>query len=144
MARPAMLARGLSASEERELARWWQKLSVAERRSLRRHPGGAPAGVVARFVDAEAAENESDQNVDFYEYLVNHELWLEDGRKFHICSAHPQARALLAAGKIPSEFACPRSEASCPMRALLGAANGASVRLTLARGPSSTEEQADG
>ncbi|HVJ21155.1 MAG TPA: hypothetical protein VM686_37345 [Polyangiaceae bacterium] len=131
---PAMLTRGLSAPQRQEFDQWWNTLATPDRYALRQHPGRAPAGVIARFVDAERPDDDGNENVDFYEYLVNHELSLEDGRTFHICSRHPAARALLARGWIPADFQCPREEAACPMRALLKAGNGSNVRLSLLRG----------
>jgi hypothetical protein len=97
--------------------------------------------VVVRFVAAGAAElDELDEldptgagTTDFYEYLVNHEVILDDGRTDHICSAHPEARAALTAGRIPADFRCPRAQASCPMRALLNAAPGCDVRFAIVR-----------
>lgn len=130
---PAMLTKGLSTPQQQEFDQWWKTLGTSDRYSLRQHAGRPPVGVVARFVDAERLADDGEENVDFYEYLVNHELWLEDGRTFRICSAHPEARALLRRGRIPAIFECPRRAAECPMRALLDAANGLSVRLSLAR-----------
>lgn len=74
---------------------------------------------------------------DFYEYLVNHELCFYGGRTFHICSAHAEARAVVAAGRIPASFPCPRASTDCPMRKLLDEAPGCDVRLSLIR----TEER---
>lgn len=141
---PAMLTKGLSTPQQQEFDQWWKTLGASDRYSLRQHAGRPPAGVVARFVDAERLAEDGDENVDFYEYLVNHELWLEDGRGFRICSAHPEARALLRRGRIPATFECPRATTECPMRALLDAANGLNVRLSRARGSSSGEECANG
>jgi hypothetical protein len=121
------------ATLEDDVTRWWQGLGPAERRALRRDAGRPPPGVVARFVEA-GDEPDSDGAVDFYEYLVNHELVFADERVFHICSAHPEARAVLAAGYLPAGFRCPRADATCPMRAVLDQAPGCSVRLSLVRG----------
>jgi hypothetical protein len=71
---------------------------------------------------------------DFYEYLVNHEIFIDDGPKYHFCSAHPEARAVLSAGHIPAAFRCPRGESACPMRVLLDRRPGRDVRLSLVRG----------
>jgi len=134
---PAMLTRGLSTPQRWEFDQWWKTLGDNDRYALRQHAGRPPAGVTARFIDGEPLDDDGDENVDFYEYLVNHELWLEDGRKFHICSAHPEARARLRCGRIPATFQCPLASAACPMRALLNAANGSHVQLALVRRPSS-------
>jgi hypothetical protein len=136
---PSMLTRGMSANHARQVAGWWKSITPEQRRTLRRNAGGAPAGVMARFVRGDEAEeteetSETFANIDFYEYLVNHEVFLEDGRSFHICSAHPAARAALAAGHIDAAFRCPRADAACPMRALLDrapAGDRRSVQLSL-------------
>jgi hypothetical protein len=86
--------------------------------------------VVARFV--EPGEVSEPAN-DFYEYLVNHEICIDDGPKYHICSAHPDARAAVGAGYIPAGFRCPRGEKECPMRSLLALCPGRDVRLSLVR-----------
>jgi hypothetical protein len=131
-----MRARILSATQVSEITRWWGALPPTVRRSVRRDGGRPPAGVVARFVEAgEGSEDDANGEgvVDFYEYLVNHEIAIDDGPRYHICSAHPEARAVVAAGHIPATFRCPRGEAACPMRALLNHAPGCDVRLSLRR-----------
>jgi len=131
------------APDETLLARWWNGLTQAERRELapdrRRHL----AGVVVRFVeDGEPFDADAD-GIDFYEYLVNHEVFLDDGRTFHICSAHPEARACLATGCIPASFRCPRADVTCPMRAILGCSPAQDARLRLASqgSPSGREDE---
>jgi hypothetical protein len=113
-----------------EAQRWWQALGPDERRALRRDPAPPPPGLVGRFV--EPTEGEDEPN-DLYEYLVNHELSFPDGRVFHICTAHPAARAVLASGRIPADFRCPRGERTCPMRVVLDAAPGSDVRISPVR-----------
>jgi len=125
---PAGLTKRLSSAERRDVERWWDDLAPTERGALRRDAGRAPRGLVARFVEA-GTEADDAGATDFYEYLVNHEIFLEDGRPFHICSSHPAARACLAAGLVPSGFRCPKGRAACPMRALADAAGGRDVLL---------------
>jgi hypothetical protein len=129
----------LSPEQATEFDRWWQELAPAERRELRPNAGRPPARVIVRFEAAGVAElDEGDTGTsDFYEYLVNHEVILDGGRTYHICSAHPQARAALAAGRIPAEFRCPFARATCPMRSLLDAAPGCDVRFSITREPAS-------
>ncbi len=130
MRKPAMLRKGLSPKQRTEAERWWASLAGAQRRSL-----GLPRErtlVVGRFV--EPGEPDEGTNDDLYEYLVNHELWLEDGRRYHICTAHEGARKVLARGRIPGAFRCPRGERACPMRAIVDAAGGRDVRLAVLHG----------
>ena len=119
----------LTERQSEEIAAFWRDLAPAERRRLSRR-ASPPVAVMARFEDPEARTDDDDIS-DFYEYLVNHEVFLEDGRRFHICTAHPAARSAVARGVIDARFECPRGELACPMTTLTGAANGRAVRLRL-------------
>jgi hypothetical protein len=126
---PASLTNRLAPPARAEVTRWWHRLTTAERRTLGRDAGRPPRGVVGRFVEAGEREDAPGGVTDFYEYLVNHEIFLEDGRPYHICSAHPEARAAVNAGHVPATFHCPRGIAECPMRRLLDVAPGHDLRL---------------
>jgi len=132
---PALLMRRLGPEQATEVDRWWQKLTPADRRAMRPNPGGPPRRVVVRLVAEGVAELDGAdaETHDFYEYLVNHEVILDGGRTYRICSAHPQARAALMAGRIPAEFRCPLARATCPMRSLLDEAPGCDVRFSMPR-----------
>jgi len=130
---PAMLARRLSKAQLRSVTHWWQGLAPAERRGLRHDPGRPPVRVIARFVGPDSHGDDAGEPTDFYEYLVNHEIFLEDGRRYHICSAHPEARAVASAGRVPASFRCPRADVHCPVRALLRTAPSCDLRLSLVR-----------
>lgn len=93
-----------------------------------RHPVEILAELVAEDDDAP-----SDVPSDFYEHLVNHELVLDGGPRFHICTAHPHARATVASGRIPPDFACPNASVGCPLRAIADRAGGQLVRLRARR-----------
>lgn len=123
---PVSMTKRLSAAQKIEVSGWWSALSCAERRSLslRVRPQ-----LVARFVDDPFYEPTS---VDFYEYLVNHEIELEDHGVQHICSAHREARAAIGRGFVHADFVCPRRESTCPMRALLDLAPGRHLKLVRA------------
>lgn len=108
---------------------WWLALAPAERRTLRKDPGRPPRGIMARFVEAEEAdEHLADGMRDRYEYLVAHEIFLVDAPSFHICSVHPSARATVAKRRLAAGFRCPLAEAACPMRDLLAQSPGCDVR----------------
>ena len=68
------------------------------------------------------------------EHLLEHpEIVLEASitrPTFHICTRHPVARATLASGRIPADFACPLDPTAGPMRRFLDAAPGRSLRLS--------------
>ncbi len=123
-------AEKLSDTQAAEVDEWWRGLAPLDRRELRRGGGRRPTRVVARFVEP---DDDTDTSDAFYEYLVNHEIYIDDGPKYHICSAHPEARAVLAAGRIPEGFRCPRADEGCPMRALLDQRPGHDVQLSLVR-----------
>ncbi len=129
MRKPAILRKGLSPKQRTEAERWWASLTEGARRSL-----GTPRArrsLVGRFVEP----TDTDESpCDLYEYLVNHELWLEDGRRYHICTAHDGARTVLLRGRIPAGFRCPRGEATCPMRVIAEAAGGRDVRIEVTHG----------
>ncbi len=85
--------------------------------------------VRGRFVDEDPGGVEEAFPLDFYEYLVNHEIILDDGPKYHVCTAHEAAESVVRAGTIPATFSCPLGRASCPMRRLLALDPGRSLRL---------------
>jgi hypothetical protein len=129
------LTDGLSVAQKAIVSRWWRGLQPAERRSLERVVDDEPKlRVIGRFAPPRGgcAEPARIPNVDFYEHLVNHELWLDDGPSFHICTAHSAARAAVSRGLLPASFACPLSDAQCPMRILLDERPGYDVRMGLA------------
>lgn len=129
-------AETLSDTQAAEVNEWWRGLAPRDRRDLRRHGGRPPVRVIARFVescDEKTAEPEAGAGDDFYEYLVNHEIYIDDGPKYHICSAHPEARAAVSSGRISASFRCPRGESRCPMRVLLDQRPEHDVRLSLVR-----------
>jgi len=127
---PATLTNRLSVAQTDDVSRWWLGLPPAERRGVRRlldqEAARSPVRLVGRFVDArQRYEGVEEASVtDFYEYLVNHELTLDDGRTYHICFAHREARRALAAGEIRASFRCPLARTDCPMRAVLDRAPG--------------------
>lgn len=123
------------AEQSAQVAAWWQALSAKERLSLRQCSASRRLVVVGRFVEPCDDEPGRKEPSDYYEYLVNHEIYLDDGRKFFICSAHPAARNAVARGRIAARFICPREDAACPMRRLLSHATGKDLRLSLETAP---------
>lgn len=88
-----------------------------------------PARIQARFSEVDE-DDHGTWHSDFYDYLVNHEVYLTDLRQtFHICTRHPIAEAAVRSGRIPSDFNCPFAHAGCPMRLLLTQGNGCAIRL---------------
>jgi hypothetical protein len=151
---PQQLLTGLSGKQARAVRRFWRGLDGAVQAELdllydervessgylNKGAPGEGAGwqklavrTEGRLVTHEDSEpKDTFPNIDFYEYLVNHEIYLNDlVGTFHICSAHEQARAVLRAGFIPASFSCPFAKIDCPMRSLLGVAPGCSIALSL-------------
>lgn len=73
---------------------------------------------------------------DFYEYAADQKYVFIGERTFHICTREASARAALRRGLIPATFACSAKNPHCPMRRILAAFPGHSVKLALARAPS--------
>ncbi len=141
MLREAMADFGMGAVEG-----WWSDLDDSARDQViqlwRETSFGqsCEAFVSARYVEnGEEEDDEALWNRDFYEYLVNHEAFSYQLRRYHICTAHPKARAAVEAGFIPATFLCPLEEEQCPMRLLLRAAGGRSVKLQVGFAPRSED-----
>lgn len=128
---PRVLAR-LSPEGVRLARAWWASLGEVERDELTaaRSPPGArrPAApgrragrrrrldlVVEALPESEAGD-EPEFPLDYYEFLVNHEVGLDNGPRFHICTRHEAGRRAAREGRIPPAFACPLGLPSCPLR----------------------------
>jgi hypothetical protein len=76
-----------------------------------------------RFIASEA-DDRAEWEPGYFEHLLKHpELVIAyepPRRVFYICTQHAAARAGLEVGLVPSEFACPLVEESCPLLALRG------------------------
>jgi hypothetical protein len=123
----------------RDVRGWWQELDFDSRYQvfqLWKDCVAANEGqqivacVEGEFIE-EGSEPEEVWHSDFYEYLVNHEEFFVQERRFHVCTQHPLARSAIEAGGIPASFNCGLSESACPMRRLLAVAQGKAFRLKL-------------
>jgi hypothetical protein len=144
---PRCFREGLSEVEAKLVQGFWRRLSPRDRRRLavlydaraescsysaeRRRDGscawyGVPVEVMGRFTDGPEPD---EAPIDFYEYLVNHELTLDDGPRFHICTRHAAAEAVIRRGFVPAGFTCPLRLAECPMRRALDLGAGRSLVL---------------
>jgi hypothetical protein len=151
---PLPLLARLSAENAAPVVSWWDALTDADRSELltlwdRRGNdcrfnlaahGDDPQGwhrlplVQGEFTDE--SQPGDDWVPDWIDHLLsNPEVWVWAAhrvvvlRTFHICTAHPAARAVIRAGFIPAGFVCPLGSAECPMRKLLDLAPGWSLRL---------------
>jgi hypothetical protein len=137
---PAQLGELLTEAGLRDVGRWWQELDFFSRRQVfqlwadcvaMNEGQRIIACVEGEFVEADEIPENGVWHNDFYEYLVNHEEFFVQERKFHVCTRHPLARAAIEAGRIPRGFTCGLEENACPMKRILMAAPGKSVRLKL-------------
>ena len=151
---PPDLSAPLLPGEDALLCAWWDGLSPDQRGTLANlfdprqddcffgvdPEGGEPPTVRGgRFVPHDDAWGLEDWGPDWFDYLMEHPEWVElmQPVQFHVggvCTRHPAARAALAAGHIPADFDCPFASADCPMRRLVGASGGRSLRLVGLKG----------
>lgn len=141
---PEAIARAAAAQRE-DVEAWWRSLDTSARAAVRllcdtRQDDlglvGDEAGwrelpieIRGRFVDPEDAVDASRWRREFIEYINAHPekgFFLRE-RTFHICSAHADARRVLADGVIPADFVCPRRDAACPFESALRDGEGAIV-----------------
>lgn len=147
---PPQLLLGLNPQQQQEVAAWWQSVPLDMQAELAifwdRQADSCvfsyvseeadsqwqelPILIGARFLPKdEIEEPDASWNIDLYEYLINHpELAIHHlNRTFHICSAHPQARAAVAKGVISSNYVCPLAHDDCPMNNLLALSQGRGI-----------------
>jgi hypothetical protein len=123
---PGVVLRGVAPSHRPRVAAWWRRLDAAARADLvarwgrPRCPDEPAVELLGVFVDdATERADELDNAMwsdDFREYVTAHDelVFHVPARSFHICRAHPAARAVVARGVIPAGFACPLGRAGCP------------------------------
>src|SRR5262245_33752331 len=149
---PASVIANFTGAQAEAVCDWWGRLDEPIRCELasrwgrsaersERFEGGSDAGtdgrrgllagLRGRFVDPEdAAENEMwTEALRDYITALDIPFFLEE-RKFHICRAHPEARAVLATGVIRPGFTCPLLRASCPLAQAAALRPGTAIHLT--------------
>ena len=143
---PLDLTVPLPAAGRDAASAWWAGLSPASRDEVtslcdpRRDDCffgptdvDAPGVVGGRFVPHDDAWGFAEWGPGWFDHLMEHpEVTLWDvvvRRTFHICTRHPLARTAAATGHLPAGFVCPLESAECPMRRLLDAVPGRSLRL---------------
>lgn len=99
--------------DEADVRRWWRELSVSDRESLR-----IPrTRLMARFAEVDPEDDET----DLYDWIVGHDLAFIQPRVFHICTRHVFV-------ELAPSFTCPFADSRCPMRVMLDACPGRSIR----------------
>lgn len=127
---------GLNADAQLEFVQCWDARTedtalhgVSRNGAIEWHP--LPIELRGRLVDEENRVDDRLARQQLLEYVNNQEeiqFFLVD-KEFHVCRAHPGARACLSAGIIPKGFRCGASTDGCPMMKILAAAGGCSVEL---------------
>lgn len=146
---PHALLADLPAEEQTAARQWWATLTPQQQLDFtlswdQRADDGAwfgavsdgvlewhplPVELVGEFVDP---VNDADHHLfkqQLLEYVSNHEdiqFFMVDGA-LHICRAHPAARGVIRAGRLPADFTCPNADDACPMRRLLARCPGKDV-----------------
>lgn len=152
---PAALLDGLSDAQRSKTLAWWDTLTATAQAEFCRLwdarsedtalYGITRAGEIewhelpielrGEFVDPQDLVDEHEAYQSLLEYHCsgnNDARVFLTARLFHLCRSHAAARAVIAGGRLPHDFACPLADASCPMRAVLAAAPGKSLRLRVA------------
>lgn len=130
---------------------WWQNLSEAQRlefadlweESLEKDAQGlvlvgfdADRGYIFKGTfregdDVDMAEFDDDEQFDYFFNMAVPGYTSPVYRVFHVCMAHPAARACLDHGRIPHNFSCPLDDEKCLMKTILTEAKGRDVVLKL-------------
>lgn len=149
---PARILSRIADDARPVVQRWWASLTPTARedsltdRDERRETGvfapqegdrweQVPVVIGGRFVPAEHSQLVGPEwHADYFDYLLKYpELLLNEKREIRtggVCTAHPEARATLAAGCIPAGFVCPLGSDECPMRKLLSQRPNQTLQLT--------------
>lgn len=136
---PPLLLETMADFGMENVGRWWGEMGETARADVIElwAECGGPEGlcrvqVAVQWVEKPEPENDSYWwHPDFYEYLVNQEIYLLDEPLRHVCTRQTVAREAVRAGLIPASFACPIGDEGCLMRNLLACAPGKSARLKL-------------
>jgi hypothetical protein len=136
MTLPTMFREALASAGLRAIDEWWAHLDASSRsealhlwNECNQAELGLAVRVEARFADEHEEETGDFWHSDYYDYLVNHEIYFHREPVFHICTRHPVAAAAARAGFVPHDFTCPFEAPDCAMRRLLARSPGRSVRL---------------
>jgi hypothetical protein len=95
-----------------------------------------PTVIGGRFIPHDDSVRLHEWLEDWHEYLLGHEeVFLLPRvvvvvRTFHICQAEPAARAVLASGRLPADFACPAQRSGCLLQRIQMNAAGQALYLT--------------
>lgn len=129
---PRKLTSVVPIQEILNVQNWWNKLSEEnqiELASIYNQEEEDQEQLVAIHLCGKFVEQEEPNNQDafwvnhFYEYIVNHELIIDDKPKLMICSANMEAENAIRNGMIKKGFSCPEHNKSCLMKNILSLEN---------------------
>ena len=142
MTLPLLFREALSDAGMLAIDDWWDHLDEQSRsealhlwHECRNSDANLSVRVEARFVDEQEEDSAEFWHSDYYDYFVNHEVYLFKMPGIHICTRHPLAAAAIRTGTVPHDFCCPFESAECPMRQLLKLAPGKSLRMSVSLHP---------
>jgi hypothetical protein len=124
----------LSESERNEFSDLWEESLEKDAKGLVLVGFDADRGYIFKGTfregdDVDVAEFDDDELFDYYFNETGKSTMVPVYRVFHVCMAHPAAKACLDNGLIPHDFACPLGNHQCPMRTILKAADGRGIRV---------------
>jgi len=109
---------------------WWNKLSEENQYDLkelydedsRSDSGTVSIYLCGKFVEQETKNEDSMFWINyFYDYIVNHELVIDEYKVHHggICSRTKAAENAIRAGKLDNKFECPLNNCNCQMKKII-------------------------
>lgn len=124
----------LSESERREFGDLWEESLEKDAKGLVLVGFDADRGYIFKGSfregdDVDVAEFDDDELFDQYFNETGQSTTAPVYRVFHVCTAHPAAKACLDNGMIPHDFTCPLANEDCPMRMVLNAINRRSIQI---------------
>ncbi|TCI85078.1 hypothetical protein [Tenacibaculum sp. M341] len=125
---PNKLKTVIPIQEITSIENWWNKLSrenQTELEVLYNEESEIQNQMVELEFCGEYVEREITESEDafwihqFYEYLVNHELIVDESPRYYVCSANNEAEQAIRKGVIRKDFVCPESNKNCLMRKII-------------------------
>ena len=130
---PRKLTSVVPIQEILNVKNWWNKLSEENQIELasiyNQEEEEDQEQLVAIHLCGKFVEQEKPNRQDafwvnhFYEYIVNHELIIDDIPKLGICSANKEAENAIRNGMIKKGFSCPEHNKNCLMKNILSLGN---------------------
>ena len=132
---PNIIQHTIPLAELTNVENWWQKLSPENQKELsavyneeiETDNQKVAIQFCGKFVEQEPTESTDTYWINhFYEYIVNHELIVDEYELIggYTCSVNQAAENAIRTGLLQKDFVCPDGSSSCLMRKLLQLKNG--------------------